>query len=477
MKKILPLLLVFASLQASAQTYVSVEEQDLRLADLIAFFIGRPLEFDVRNYKVTYNTTDVFGEPTVASGLLCLPTDRTQAYPLGIYNHGTVVNREAVPSRVATTERLLPQGMAASGIITVAPDYLGLGDHPGIHPYVHADSEASAGRDLLLAARQWLDEQEIDYTDQLFLTGYSQGGHATQALHRDLQTNPGEDNLVVTGATHLSGPYSISDVMRQTLFQEGQATLPGYIIYTYIAYDFVYDLFDEFDDAFAPPYVGNVDSFARGLIDLGTFNTRLEAQIAENNASLGDLLTEDIRTQLMEGDTSSIVMQALLDNDTYDWAPEAPTLMIYCTEDEQVPFQNALLADSVMRANGSTSVTLVNGGPETHGGCISPAVNQSLDFFLSLITTTSTTFGEVIEAGDIRISPNPVSAGTEILINGLNAEAHDYVIYDQSGRETARGKTDSSGRITLGNRVSSGLQVIRIQLPSGQSVVRRLLVK
>ncbi|NJC28117.1 T9SS type A sorting domain-containing protein [Neolewinella antarctica] len=477
MKQIFTSFLFLLAFQLSAQTYVNVEPQEGSLASILQIFLMRQFEYDVQNYKVTYNTTDVFGDSTVASGLLCIPTNRANTYPLGVYSHGTVDNREAVPSRTGVLERLLPQGMAATGIITVAPDYLGLGDNQGIHPYVHADSEASAGRDLLLAARQWMDEQNISYNDQLFLTGYSQGGHATQALHRDIQTNPGEDGFVVTAATHNSGPYSISDVMRETLFAEGQATLPGYIVYTYIAYDYVYDLFDDFSEIFEDKYIPNIDSFATGQIQLGRFNARLEQQLREDTASLSDLIREPILTQLRTDDPTSPTVIALQDNDTYDWAPEAPTVIYYCTADEQVPFRNAILADSVMRANGSTSVRLESGGPITHRSCATPAFTRSLNFFLQYIDVQLVSLGELTERTNISISPNPVRAGEVVNIQGLSNQALDYIIYDINGRVTGRGITAGNSRVDLPNNISAGVQILRVATGDGRSVVRRFVVK
>ncbi|MEO0404162.1 MAG: hypothetical protein AAF193_04765, partial [Bacteroidota bacterium] len=57
---------------------------------------------------------------------------------------------------------------------------------------------------------------------------------------------------------------------------------------------------------------------------------------------------------------------ALEDNDVYDWTPVAPTRMFYCTQDEQVDFNNALVALETMLENGATQVDAVDGGPYTH---------------------------------------------------------------------------------------------------------------
>ena len=129
----------------------------------------------VISYSITYNTTDVFGNPTIASGALYVP-QLCDLLPLVSWQHGTQFNKMNVPSNeyYYETRGLLYSG---NGYITTLPDYLGMGVNPGIHPYVHWESEATASIDLIRAAREFLlDTLQILDNNQLFLAGYSQGG-------------------------------------------------------------------------------------------------------------------------------------------------------------------------------------------------------------------------------------------------------------------------------------------------------------
>jgi pimeloyl-ACP methyl ester carboxylesterase len=479
MQKFLLLLLsLFTSLSVSAQEVISSEQQANTLATIINLVLPIRVDYDVANYKITYSTVDALGQPDTASGLLCIPlVSGDLLLPMAVYNHGTVGERDAVPSNSTTQERLIAHVIAASGYITVAPDYIGLGDSDGIHPYVHAASEASAGRDLVIAVRKWLENENILFNDQLFLTGYSQGGHATQALHRDLQTNPGDDEIEVTAASHLSGPYSISDVMAGTLFSEGLATLPGYIAYTYVSYNSVYGLFDSLAQAFVPPYLPLIEAFANEELSLGDFNTQLTQLLTDNNALLADILQDSIRQTLASGDPTAPINMALADNDTYDWAPTAPTLIYYCTQDEQVPFRNAIIADSVMRANGSTSVVLETGGALTHGGCIIPAITRTLDFWEQYAERFTLSLGVPVTRPDITLAPNPVLAGGQLRLNGIGNAALPYHIYDLSGRQVSDGTTSINGTLRLPNHLTHGLHVLRIGLEDGTSLVRKVIIK
>ncbi|HAD97404.1 MAG TPA: hypothetical protein DCG19_08350, partial [Cryomorphaceae bacterium] len=144
--------------------------------------------FDVDIYKIAYNTVDVDGSPTVASGAMVIPVNTTcNQFPLISYNHGTVLKKEDVPSR-NNGESLIPKLMASTGKVTVCPDYLGLGDNPGLHPYLHAESEATATIDLIRAVREYInDSLTISLNGEVFITGYSQGGHAAMATLKYIQ--------------------------------------------------------------------------------------------------------------------------------------------------------------------------------------------------------------------------------------------------------------------------------------------------
>lgn len=63
--------------------------------------------------------------------------------------------------------------------------------------------------------------------------------------------------------------------------------------------------------------------------------------------------------------------QILKDNDLYNWAPQAPLSMYYCTQDEQVFYKNSLVARDSMHALGATHVIATDFGPYTHAGCAS----------------------------------------------------------------------------------------------------------
>jgi dienelactone hydrolase len=125
---------------------------------------------------------------------------------------------------------------AGLGYVAFLPDYLGLGlTSRGFHPYVHAASEAWAALDMLRAGDQFCQQLQVAVNAQLFITGYSQGGHGAMALHRAIEKDPSNE-FTVTAAAPLSGPYSISGVMRNLILTDTVYYDPAYIPNTALSY-------------------------------------------------------------------------------------------------------------------------------------------------------------------------------------------------------------------------------------------------
>ena len=91
--------------------------------------------YSVRLYKVVYETIDPWGGRTQASGAMLLPEKTGQLLPLVGYQHGTITQRDQAPSSLNVSgEVTIGIAFASVGYAAAVPDYLGLGDSPGLHP-------------------------------------------------------------------------------------------------------------------------------------------------------------------------------------------------------------------------------------------------------------------------------------------------------------------------------------------------------
>lgn len=140
----------------------------------------------------------------VVSGLVAIPDDEPgstpRTLPLAIYNHGTLFDRDEVPSRVVFKEngsetwqvgsgetflnliQLINQGYAL-----IAPDYLGLGINKIKEPYTVKDATNLSTLGILEASRSIFADLGIQ-PSQLFVNGWSQGSLNSQWMTQKLET-------------------------------------------------------------------------------------------------------------------------------------------------------------------------------------------------------------------------------------------------------------------------------------------------
>ena len=382
-------------------------------------------------YRVNYTTTNLEGAQDTASGLVCIPQVEGFNLPLVSYGHGTVASRYDVPSYLSG-EEVLPALYSSMGVVSVAADYLGLGDNDGIHPYVHADSEASASYDLIIAIEGFLrDEMDIKLNDQLYITGYSQGGHSAMALHRYIET---ETDMEVNGSFPMSGPYSISTAMRNLLVSEEEYLYVAYLVATAISYQEVYgNIYPNEDMAqfFKPQFVPAIQKYMNEETDLFELNEELIGLlVTTEGGSFPKRLVQDDLLESILTDENHPVNVALRDNDVYDWAPEADTRLLYCMADDQVAFENSIIARDKMIENGATQVFAIDLNPDfDHGECVTPAATN---FILYLLTVATATSSSDLPQITFEVYPNPTQNDIKIESEDLEG-VFNVTIFDLSG--------------------------------------------
>lgn len=455
-----------------AQQLISSEPKGSFTKEELNAEFGPFFENGVQLYKILYTTPDLQGITDTASGLLMIPDRPNAVMPLLCAQHGTVTSKTDVPSNLQGGYEL-GAVFAGLGYVTVMPDFLGLGESRGFHPYVHAASEASASLDMLLAVREYAAQNNIALNDQLFITGYSQGGHASMALHREIELNK-SDLFKVTATSHMSGPYSISGVMRDLIVGDATYFFPAYIPFTIISYDEVYNIFENLDDVFKPSYANLIEEFYDGTFTLSKVNELLiDLLQTSEGASIPKLMFQDSVLNAVLTDPNHPFNVALRDNDVYEWAPQAPTRLIYCTADDQVPFRNSIVADSVMNALGAPDVMAIDANSAAdHGGCVFPAVFQTFLFFNQYKSIT-TDVNEFAILQDVKIYPNPAKN----LVNITNIPIHSTVrLIDSQGKVIAT-RTAQNHDITFNfGEQPEGLYLIQIQSSKG-SYLQKLIIR
>jgi hypothetical protein len=336
-------------------------------------------KYDVDVIKVVYNTVDPKDSPAIASGALIIPKNTANPLPLLSYQHGTILKKSAVPSRLKGSYEV---GLVfgTEGYVVACPDYLGMGDGEKMHPYLHAKSEATAIIDMLRASRTVCKKRGIALNNQLFLAGYSQGGHATMAALKMIEENYSTE-FNVTACASMAGPYDMSGAQYHFMLRDTFYPTPGYLPYVLYAYNKIYNMFPIIDSIFISPfnnefklYFNDNPSQELGAVDMLWPASRIPTSILKP-----EILNE------FKNNPESPIRLALKDNDLYDWAPVSPIHMCHCNGDNDVSYQNSVVAYNSFINHGSTNVQLImplEGGD--HESCAIPSFVLTIKWFDSL---------------------------------------------------------------------------------------------
>lgn len=420
---------------------------------------------DIETYRVVYSTVDAFGAPTIASAAVTLPVNTACTYALAAYMHGTVLNRAGVPSRLSD-EIVVAYYLGAFRYVAVLPDYLGLGDSPGPHPYMHAASEATAGRDALRAARELCALKGVALSGQLFLTGYSQGGHACMAMHRLLEEEHA-DEFQVTAAAPCSGPYDPAGVQAEVIIADQPYPAPYYLPYVLFSYKHVYPwLYGDVHEVLVEPYATLLPPLFLGNNGSGAVDAIMPA--------IPNQILVPAMLQAFITEPDHPFREALRDNAVFDWAPQARLRMFYCDGDDHVFYQNSIVARDAMQANGAPDVQAINAGAGLdHNGCAFPALLQAKGVFDALQWPCGGIGIAEQDGAQWRVAPNPASDRVRIT-RDIAPETATWRLRAADGRIIMHGRLQAGAAeqwLEIGG-LASGMYAIEVEAGAWSAVLR-----
>ena len=346
---------VAGELEEVAFRFLFTPEQVEQQLSMFGAPIGITLTHTVDTYRITYKTRDKDGDLVSASGLMAVPPGVDTLDVISV-QHGTVVQRDRVGSvnPVFSMDALL---FAMNGYLALAPDYLGLGQSETIHPYLHAELTANAVVDLIRAARAYACQNDLVFNDDIFLAGYSEGGYATLASQREIETHYA-DEIQLKAVVPMSGPYDLLGSTRNLLSRESYA-VPAFFGYVVVAYNDVYG-WDRLGDIFQDPYADQLPGLFDGTLDIGTINADLPTRIDE-------FFEAGFVEGIMNGSETEI-LAALEENTLLDWSPVAPILLTHGTADSTVSYANSETTLAALSANGAEISLLPIQGADHIGG-------------------------------------------------------------------------------------------------------------
>ncbi len=371
-----------------------------------------PVRYAVDMYEVTYKGMWLDSSYIIAKGVMYVPHSGKPNAEL-IYDHGTRISVNMKPG-IDDLEQVICMMYAVDGYISLFPYYYGLGGGEKEHVYQDIKTEAMAGIYMLKACREVYSQIGTQTSGQLFLTGYSQGGHASMATHKVLESGAYPE-IHLTASAPMSGAYDMAGVQSKTMFEYYDH--PHYLPYLILSYQYAYHLWPgNIYDIFKPPYNTEIKQlFAQPRkLDYGYIDSILP--------KVPSAMVRDSLVELFKSDTNMAFTLKLKENGLWNWVPKAPMQMCACYGDNEVTYKNTVKAYSYMHPRTPSVHERLFGKYLSHNPCAPFAIIYSKLFF------------DNIRKG--KKHPEQIAGGKSLIIKlGIsiaNHQAHRH--YKRTGR-------------------------------------------
>ena len=337
--------------------------------------LALPIRNDVDIYEIIYKAPWIDSTTWInCSGIVYVPKLKSKKPATFMFGHGTEI-RKGRTVNDEDSQQGICMGMAADGYLALYVDYYGIGKGDGQHLYQHAWSEGMAFLYMLYAVEELKKNLNIETNGQLFLTGYSQGGHASFAAQKFIEAAH-DPRFKVTATSPMSGAYDMTGEQAKYMFQVYPR--PFYLPYLIISYQTAYHIWntDNIYSVFRAPYDTMLQGFFgpvrnKGYDDLDKVMPKIPSEV--------------VVPQLVESfknDPNFPFLKRLRENNLTDWLPEAPVQLCFCEGDREVNYKNSVAAYNSITAKGKKDIKLLNLSDHLdHNTCAAFAVLSMKAFF------------------------------------------------------------------------------------------------
>jgi alpha-beta hydrolase superfamily lysophospholipase len=326
----------------------------------------------VKTYQLIYETK-YNGTTVNASGLLYVPQSLETKAPLISLQHGTTFIKRDAPSTSASFSGM--EYFASAGYIAIMPDYLGYGESSNIfHPYYDKKHSAFTVIDMVKAAKEFLTKENIPFSDQLFLAGYSEGGYVTLATAQELETNP-IPGLKLTALAAGAGGYDLEEMLRSITTKTYYA-YPSYLAFVIMSYNKTYHWQKPLTYFFQPKYAEALERYMDGKSDGWYLNSKLTTMVPS-------LLDTAFYKRIKSG-TETELIKAIKENSVSGWHTSIPLRLYHGTNDEIIPYHNSEVILQNFKTSGSNNVALKLIPQGSHGSSFVPMLEHFVPWFENL---------------------------------------------------------------------------------------------
>jgi len=346
----------------------------------LAQFAGTP-RCTITTYSLRYSTIGGSGEPTDASTALILPSGEDPGCqgprPVLLYAHGTSTAKDHNMARLRGEAKLVAALFTAQGYIVVAPNYAGYdGSSLPYHPYLNAEQQSADMIDAMRAARTAMAQLKVQAAPQLFLAGYSQGGHVALATQRAMQQG---SEFKVTAAAGLSGPYAMARFSDMVFSGQPNAGITIYLpLIATSAQRAGAAIYSKPEELYELQYASGIETLfptrmtRKELVKQGKLPKAalfaLDSQPQGRGASVYFSNPHLVRTSYRDAYLQDLAQHPcddgdctpannlrkwMLKNDLRNYTPQSPLLLCGGSKDPSVPFYNATAAAEYFSEHGA----------------------------------------------------------------------------------------------------------------------------
>jgi len=330
------------------------------------------IQYDVKIYKVIYESLGTSGEPTQLSGAIFVPQLKSKkSLPTLKISHYTITQRNAVASVLPTVS---PQSLLGSmqGYFAIYSDGIGYGVSVTQASYVNKQASAISGIDLLRASKEFACENEIELNDQLFTTGYSAGGYGTMAFHQIIEQEY-SDEFTITANSPGAGPYSLYE-MGKRIFEDDVYKTPYYLGFALWGYMLATGDNDALNRWVKPKYRNPILTMYDGTYTGDQIDNAL-------NDTMSVLLEPKFLSDFLADGEVEFKNYLIENSFIYDgWKPNAPIHFMHGEKDNTVFHFLMKLSAEQLIANGADKIKTTS-YPGDHGGAAANCMINSIKWF------------------------------------------------------------------------------------------------
>ncbi|MEI6884997.1 MAG: alpha/beta fold hydrolase [Bacteroidota bacterium] len=293
----------------------------------------------IKVVSIVYNTTDPKGNSILASGAIFYPSVDADYERLGtiLGVHYTLGANYEVPSqKMAVTEGLF----SLFGYVVVAPDYIGYGaSRDKVHPYYDVGSTGQVSADMLLAAKEYFASISRKVAHKVTVMGYSQGGQASLAFLKFVETTPlYQDAFIIDQVFAGGGAYDLIKSY-DTFVAKNYSSQPVTIPLLILGMNYGDSLDLDLSQMFAEPLLSHYKEwilskeYTTDEVSDMMKETKLTKIMAPQAFDTNNPNTKKFRRALRN---NSLIIYGKITN----WRPNAKVTLLHATDDTIVPYEN-----------------------------------------------------------------------------------------------------------------------------------------